>query len=445
ASAIFNNAAQLVTPAVPTISSTAASCSSAETSTISNYNASNTYTFDPATPGITINTTTGLISGLIVGTDYTVTSGNGSCTSVASAIFNNAAQLAVPSAALVLGGTSSICTGATTNISVTNSEVGISYQLRDGVSNIGSAVIGTGGTISLSTGALNTTTTFNVLAINTSTTCTVQLTETEIVTVSNCSPVASNSVINVAEESTNTTLGLAAPTDPDSGVLTITVTGLPTLGTVTLANGTTIINGQTLTSAQLIGLQYDAPVDYNGTDSVGNFTYSVSDGNTTVSGQTTITVTPDNDAPVAQDNAYSGSEDAGNITGNVITDNDATAGLDGDVDSTTLTVQDYTIAGITGVQAVGSAVTIPSVGAITILADGSLTFVPLANYNGTVPTISYTLTDGASTDTANVVITVTPDNDAPVAQDNAYSGSEDAGNITGNVITDNDATAGLDG
>ena len=96
ASAIFNNAAQLVTPDVPTISSTAASCSSAETSTISNYSASNTYTFDPATPGITINTTTGLISGLTVGTDYTVTSGNGSCTSVASAIFNNAAQLVTP-------------------------------------------------------------------------------------------------------------------------------------------------------------------------------------------------------------------------------------------------------------------------------------------------------------------------------------------------------------
>ena len=40
---------------------------------------------------------------------------------------------------------------------------------------------------------------------------------------------------------------------------------------------------------------------------------------------------------------------------------------------------------------------------------------PVANYNGTVPTITYTLTDGVLTDTADVVITVTPANDAPVA------------------------------
>ncbi|MGL2995342.1 hypothetical protein, partial [Flavobacterium sp. TSSA_36] len=66
--------------------------------------------------------------------------------------------------------------------------------------------------------------------------------------------------------------------------------------------------------------------------------------------------------PIAQNNGYSGLEDAVAITGNIITDTDATAGLDGDIDSTTLTVKDYTIAGITGVQAVGSAVTIPSVG-----------------------------------------------------------------------------------
>jgi len=76
------------------------------------------------------------------------------------------------------------------------------------------------------------------------------------------------------------------------------------------------------------------------------------------------------------------------------------------------------------------------------LADGSLTFVPVANYNGTVPTITYTLTDGLLTDTADVVITVTAQNDAPIAQNNTYSGLEDAVSITGNVITDNDATAG---
>ncbi|MQP63683.1 hypothetical protein GFJ99_13380, partial [Flavobacterium sp. LMO6] len=50
ASASFSNAAQLSTPTVPTITSVAASCSSAGSSTISNYDASNTYTFTPAGP-----------------------------------------------------------------------------------------------------------------------------------------------------------------------------------------------------------------------------------------------------------------------------------------------------------------------------------------------------------------------------------------------------------
>ena len=45
ASASFSNAAQLPTPAIPTITSVAATCSAAGSSTISNYSASNTYTF----------------------------------------------------------------------------------------------------------------------------------------------------------------------------------------------------------------------------------------------------------------------------------------------------------------------------------------------------------------------------------------------------------------
>ncbi|NES90020.1 DUF4347 domain-containing protein, partial [Okeania sp. SIO2B9] len=77
-------------------------------------------------------------------------------------------------------------------------------------------------------------------------------------------PVANNSTITVDEGSTDTGLGLAAPTDPDGDPLTITVTGLPTLGTVTLADGTAVTNNQVLTPAQLTTLQYDAPADYNG-------------------------------------------------------------------------------------------------------------------------------------------------------------------------------------
>jgi gliding motility-associated-like protein len=121
ASASFTNAAQLPTPAVPTIASVAATCTAAGTSSISNYNATATYTFSPATAGITVNAF-GLISGMTVGTSYTVTSTIGGCTSAASASFSNAAQLsapAVPTIASVSATCSSVGTSTISNYSTT--------------------------------------------------------------------------------------------------------------------------------------------------------------------------------------------------------------------------------------------------------------------------------------------------------------------------------------
>ncbi|MBL8438209.1 MAG: retention module-containing protein, partial [Zoogloeaceae bacterium] len=133
----------------------------------------------------------------------------------------------------------------------------------------------------------------------------------------NQAPSAASSAITVNEGSENTPLGLSAPTDPDGDPLTITVTGLPVLGVVTLADGTPVTMGMQLTAAQLEGLQYDAPANYNGTDPIGGFSYQVSDGQATASGGTTIGVIdlpPDEgQPPVAQDVSANGQEDAASI------------------------------------------------------------------------------------------------------------------------------------
>ncbi len=73
--------------------------------------------------------------------------------------------------------TSPICYGSTTNVSVTTSEIGVNYQLRNNSNNsiIGSPVAGTGGLINLPAGALIATTAFNVLATNGATGCAIQL------------------------------------------------------------------------------------------------------------------------------------------------------------------------------------------------------------------------------------------------------------------------------
>ncbi|WP_185154426.1 hypothetical protein [Fulvivirga sp. M361] len=76
--------------------------------------------------------------------------------------------------------------GGPTTIEVANSEVDVSYQLRNDAddSTIGSAVVGTGGTILLPTGSLTSTTTFNVPGTDTDPiTCSVEQLQTATVSV----------------------------------------------------------------------------------------------------------------------------------------------------------------------------------------------------------------------------------------------------------------------
>ncbi|MBN1789488.1 MAG: hypothetical protein JW830_03250, partial [Bacteroidales bacterium] len=82
---------------------------------------------------------------------------------------------------LIVTGPASVCDGAIAVINVAASQSGFSYQLREGVVDIGSAVAGTGGSISLPSDGLTANTTFNVLAYNNG--CSEELTQTVTVTV----------------------------------------------------------------------------------------------------------------------------------------------------------------------------------------------------------------------------------------------------------------------
>ncbi len=79
---------------------------------------------------------------------------------------------------------SPLCVGGSTTVIIENSEVGVTYQLRNDTddSPVQSPVVGNGGTIALSTGALGATTTFNILASLTGCTS-VELTNKATVTV----------------------------------------------------------------------------------------------------------------------------------------------------------------------------------------------------------------------------------------------------------------------
>ena len=111
----------------------------------------------------------------------------------------------------------------------------------------------------------------------------------------NDAPVADSQPLTAEEASEDNPLDLDAPTDVDDTDLTITITGLPTIGTVTLANGSEVADGQEITETQLTGLLYDAPAAYNGTDAVGSFTYKVEDGVNESTGTVAITLNAIND------------------------------------------------------------------------------------------------------------------------------------------------------
>ncbi|WP_166115406.1 Ig-like domain-containing protein, partial [Pseudoalteromonas sp. Z9A5] len=122
-------------------------------------------------------------------------------------------------------------------------------------------------------------------------------------------------------------------------------------------------------------------------------------------------------------------------TGNVLTN-------DTDADADVLNVTQFVIAGDTTVYTAGTTATIAGVGSLLINTNGTFTFTPAADYNGPVPSATYTVSDAnGGIDTAVLSFNdITPVNDAPEAvNDGPISVTEDTP-ATGNVLT-NDTDA----
>ena len=151
-------------------------------------------------------------------------------------------------------------------------------------------------------------------------------------------------------------------------------------------------------------------------------TYTVSDGSLTDTGTLTLSVTPANDAPVADNEINSTAEDTP-LTVTTGADNLLTGDIDIDGDS--LSITQFQVAGDATVYNAGDTATITGVGTLTIGSDGSYTFTPAADYNGSVPVATYTVSDGSLTDTGTLTLSVTPANDAPVADNEINSTAED--------------------
>ena len=218
---------------------------------------------------------------------------------------------------------------------------------------------------------------------------------------------------------------LANDSDPDGDILTVSqVNGSAANVGVAIA-GT---NGGTFT------LNADGSYTFTpgsafqhlgiGEKAYSSITYSVSDGEGgTATATLTIEIVGTNDTPVLQAQAHQVLEDHaafGNVLIGAV-----------DVDNDTLTITTFTVNG-TKYDA-GSTAHLAGVGSILIKADGSYVFTPDSNWNGDVPPITYTATDGATTTSSTFDLQVQSVNDAPVSLDG-----------TGNVAAGNSYVFGLD-
>ena len=174
--------AMLAVPATPTISSVTPTCLVAGSSSISNYNATFTYTFNPAGPTVGAG---GVITGMAIGSPYTVTSFNGTCTSVVSAPFSNANVLASPVAPTLSVVNSLICSGETAifQINGTANNV-VTYSINGGTNQTVTLTASGSATVEFD----NSTTNVVIELSNISNgNCSLTLTESATVTVESCS------------------------------------------------------------------------------------------------------------------------------------------------------------------------------------------------------------------------------------------------------------------
>ena len=116
-------------------------------------------------------------------------------------------------------------------------------------------------------------------------------------TPSNNSPMAgADLTVTLSEDAVNVPLDLSAPTDSDGDSLTISITAIPTSGSLKKADGTVLAEGGSLTVTELQALTFTPDANLNDSNTnFGSFSYSVSDGSDTDSRTVTISVDAVND------------------------------------------------------------------------------------------------------------------------------------------------------
>jgi large repetitive protein len=180
----------------------------------------------------------------------------------------------------------------------------------------------------------------------------------------NSPPVANDDSYTITEDIAGNFNPTSNDTDPDANPITLVSVG-------TTALGTTSISGNTVT--------YNPNSNATGTET---FTYTISDGITNSSGNISVSITPVNDAPIANTDTLSTTINT-TINLNPLVN-------DTDVESDPLSV---------------TAATNGTSGDVTVVSSTSLQYTPSTGFTGT-DSFTYTLSDGTNSVTGTVNVTV---------------------------------------
>ncbi len=221
------------------------------------------------------------------------------------------------------------------------------------------------------------------------------------------SPIASDDQLTIPEDTPGTVDVLANDSDPDGtiDVTTVAITNAPANGSVSVDPVSGLVT-------------YSPDQDFSGGDS---FSYSVQDdeSNTSNGASVSVTIAEINDAPVAVNDPVVTLEDIGIAIEILNNDTD----VDGSLVENTIALTDSSNHGA----------------AIINATTGEIVYTPDANFFG-LDSLFYTVDDdsGATSNSALVVVTVDPDNDAPIAVNDTVSTSEDGQLIFGVAANDTD-------
>jgi gliding motility-associated-like protein len=242
----------------------------------------------------------------------------------------------------------------------------------------------------------------------------------------NTAPVANNDAASANENVTVNISILANDTD-DSGLNAASVDLNPSVAgqqtTLSLASGNATVSAAGV-------LQFVPVANFSGAVSLQ---YTVNDTNGVISNtaQVAITFNSVNSAPVANDDSGSANE---NVTVNISL-------LANDTDDSGLDANSVDLNPSSG----GRQTTLSlASGTATVNASGVLQFVPATNFSGTV-TIQYVVkdVDGATSNTAEVVITISSVNSNPVAVNDAVTGNENT-TLNISILANDTDVEGLD-